>query len=351
MKTRYTTFLLVVFCATAAQGVMSTAAAQSPSSAAGGWEVPRTSDGHPDLQGNWTNGTLTPFEREEGRGPVFTREEVGDIERGTEGCPPNPGAVECGREDNQGDESLSNERRLSGAEYNEVYWDRGSTVAIVGGEPRTSLLTRPSDGRRPALTPEGEQRVEEYEALRDQFGAYDHPELRPLAERCLSPNSAGPPMIPNTGYNNNYTIIQNADHIMIMAEMVHDVRIIRLGEPKPLQKEIRPWHGDSWGRWEGNTLVVETTNIHPDQMFRGIPPSEPMKVIERLTRVDEETILYEFTVEDPTTYTEPWGGEIPFKKFEDLLYEYACHEGNYSFSGVLSGARYQERMEVENESR
>ena len=351
MKPRYTNVLLVVFYATAAQGVMSTAVAQSPSSDVAGWEVLRTSDGHPDLQGNWTNGTLTPFEREEGKGPVFTREEVEDIERGIEGCPANPGAVECGREDNQGDESLSNERRLSGAEYNEVYWDRGSTIAIVSGQPRTSLMTRPSDGRRPALTPEADRRIEAYEAFRARFGLYDHPELRPLAERCLSPNSAGPPMIPNTGYNNNYTIVQNADHIMIMSEMVHDLRIIRLGEPKPLPKEIRPWHGDSWGRWEGNTLVVETTNIHPNQMFRGILPTENLRIIERLTRVDEETILYEFTVEDPTTYTEPWGGEIPFRKFEDLLYEYACHEGNYSFSGVLSGARYQERMEAESQGR
>ena len=349
MKPRYTNFLLVVFCATAAQGVMSTAAAQSRISDAGVWEVPRTSDGHPDLQGNWTNVTLTPFEREVGSGPLFTWEEVEDIERVTEGCPPNPGTVECGREDSQGDESLSNESRLSGAEYNEVYWDRGSTVAIVDGEPRTSLVTRPSDGRRPALTPEGERRIEKYEALRDQFGPYDHPELRPLGERCVVSfgSSAGPPMMPNTAYNNNYTIVQNADHVMILAEMVHDVRIIRLGDSRPMPRDIRPWFGDSWGRWEGNTLVVETTNIHPDQMFRGIPPSEHLKVIERLTRVDEETILYEFTVEDPTTYTEPWGGEIPFKRFEDLLYEYACHEGNYSLYGVLSGARYQETIEAQ----
>ena len=346
MKTRYTTLLLVALCAIVLQGLTSTAAAQSPTTDAAGWEVPRTSDGHPDLQGNWTNGTLTPFEREEGRGPVFTSEEVEVLERGIEGCPANPGTVECGREDNQADGSLSNERRLSGAEYNEVYWDRGSTIAIVNGEPRTSLLTHPADGRRPPLTPEGERRVAEYGALRDQFGAYDHPELRPLAERCISPRAAGPPMLPG-GYNNNYTIVQNADHVMIVTEMVHDLRIIRLGEPEASPKDLRPWHGDSWGRWEGNTLVIETTNIHPDQMFRGILPTESLKVIERLTRADQETILYEFTLEDPTTYTESWGGQIPLKRFEDRLYEYACHEGNYSFSGVLSGARYQERLEAE----
>ena len=140
--------------------------------------------------------------------------------------------------------------------------------------------------------------------------------------------------------------MQTADYVMVMAEMVHDVRIIRLGEPRSLPKDLRPWFGDSWGRWEGNTLVVETTNLNPDHPFRGVPPSADQKVIERFTRVDEETILYEFTIDDPTTYTSVWGGQIPFKEFDDMLYEYACHEGNYSLSGVLSGARYQERMEA-----
>ena len=148
MKSRHTAFLLVVSCATATQGVMSTAAAQSRTSDAGGWEVSRISDGHPDLQGNWTNVTLTPFEREEGRGPVFTWEEVEDIERVTEECPANPGSVACGREDNQGDDSLTNERRLSGAEYSEVYWDRGTRVAIVNGQP-PNISGYPSGGWTP----------------------------------------------------------------------------------------------------------------------------------------------------------------------------------------------------------
>ena len=188
VMSRYSALLLAVLCATSAPGVVSTAAAQARASDAGKWEVPRTPDGHPDLQGNWTNSTLTPFEREEGKGPLFTSEEVDALERPagqTEGCPPNPGTVACGRADNQGDRSLTNERRLSGAEYNEVYWERGSRVAIVDGEPRTSLVTHPANGRRPALTPEGERRVKEYEDFRDQFGLYDHPELRPFAERCI----------------------------------------------------------------------------------------------------------------------------------------------------------------------
>ncbi len=354
MKWRYMAVPVAALVAALAQGMTSMAAAQAPTADADAWEVPRTPDGHPDLQGNWTNVTLTPFEREEGLGPVYSWEEVTSIEQSTDECPPNPGTVACGRPQAEatGAEPLSNEAILRGQEYNEVYWDRGSQVAIVNGEPRTSLVTRPADGRQPALTSEGERRVAAYRALRERFEPYDHPELRPLGERCIVSfgSSAGPPMIPNTAYNNNYTIVQNADHVMIQTEMVHDVRIIRLVEPERPPPHIRPWFGDSWGRWEGNTLVVETANVHPDQLFRGIPPSEQLKVTERLTRVDEETILYEFTIDDPTTYTEPWGGEIPFKRFDDLLYEYACHEGNYSLEGVLSGARYQESLEAEEGS-
>ena len=262
--------------------------------------------------------------------------------------PPRPGTVECGR---VLAESGSNEVRLRGQEYNEVYWDRGSRVAIIDGEPRSSLVTHPANGRRPALTPEGERQVQEYEDFRSQFGLYDHPELRPLGERCIILGSpSGPPMIPNTAYNANYIIVQTADHVMIMSEMVHDARIIRFGEPSPIPEDVRPWFGDSWGRWEGDALVVETTNINPQQSLRGVPPSKHMRVTERFTRVDEETILYEFTVEDPTMYTQAWGGEIPLKKFGAMLYEYACHEGNYSLAGVLSGARYQERMEAQGTS-
>jgi hypothetical protein len=211
---------------------------------------------------------------------------------------------------------------------------------------------RPSDGRRPDLTPEGEKRMVEYRAFRDQFERYDHPELRPLGERCILSfgSSAGPPMIPNTFYNNNYTIVQTADHILIMSEMVHDARIIRMGDGPRLPPHVRPWLGDSWGHWEGDALVVETTNFNPLQTFRGIPPTEHLKVTERFTRPDEETILYEFTVDDPTTYSEPWGGEIPFRPLNDRIYEYACHEGNYALSNILSGERYQERLEAEEKA-
>ena len=229
-------------------------------------------------------------------------------------------------------------------------------MAVVDGEPISSLVTHPANGRRPALTPEGERRMQESRDFRGRFGEYDHPELRPLAERCLVSfgSPAGPPMIPNGGYNSNYTIVQTADHVMIMTEMVHDARIIRIGDGPRLPPNIRPWFGDSWGRWEGDALVVETTNINPQQGLRGAPPpSEHMRVTERFTQVDEETILYEFTVDDPTMYTQAWGGKVPIKKLHDRLYEYACQEGNYALTGVLSGARYQERMEAQgtNDSR
>jgi hypothetical protein len=322
------------------------AAQTRPAGAA--WQVPRTADGHADLQGNWTNVTLTPFQRPEGRGPTYTAEEARQIELPDDECPPNPGTVACGRSQASGS---SNEARLSGNEYNEVYWDRGSKLAVVNGEYRSSLITRPEDGRRPALTPFAEQAQAERTAFRTRFEQYDHPEIRPLGERCIVSfgSSAGPPMIPNSAYNNNYTIVQTADHVMIVAEMVHDVRVIRLGDPATdasaqarLPAQVKPYFGDSWGRWEGDVLVVETTNLNPDHAFQGVVPTERTKVIERFTRVDDDTILYEFTIDDPDNYTEPWGGQIPMERFDDLLYEYSCHEGNYALGAVLSGARYEE---------
>jgi hypothetical protein len=308
------------------------------------FEGPQTVDGHPDLQGNWSNVTLTPFERPDGREPVYSWDEVREIEQPEDECPPNPGTVVCGRRASTGS---SNEARLSGNEYNEVYWDRGSRIAIVNGEPRTSLVTWPANGRVPDRTEAARQYAADRSAFRGQFVQYDHPELRPLGERCIVSfgSSAGPPMMPNSAYNNNYTIVQTSDHVMIVSEMVHDFRIIRLGEPDPLPSHVKPYFGDSWGHYEGNTLVIETTNINPDHAFRGIPYSDDARVTERLTRVDDDTILYEFTVDDPVMYTEQWGGEIPFERFDDLLYEYSCHEGNYALSAVLSGARYEESLE------
>ena len=344
MHDRMVVVLLVVLCGTAAPGVVSTAAAQARASDAE-WEVPRTPDGHPDLQGKWTNQSMTPIQRRtDQEGPVYTPEELAEIEqgyvdrfvRGSQPSDPDRPAPPTGQ---------------GVGTYNNVYFETGNRVAVVNGEPRTSLITFPSNGRIPELTPEGERRREERRDLRRQFGQYDHPEMRPLAERCLTSfgSPAGPPMLPNGGYNSNYIIVQTPDYVMIMTEMVHDSRIIRIGDGPRLPPHIRPWMGDSWGHWEGDVLVVETTNIHPLQPYS----SADMKVIERFSRMSEDAVLYEFTVDDPSTYTESWGGQIPMMAMPGQIYEYACQEGNYALAAVLSGARYQERMEAEetNDSR
>jgi len=310
------------------------------------WVHPTTEYGQPDIQGNWTNATLTTFERGRGLGRAYTEAEAARIEgREQSAVAAGLAASDAGREPPPVTGSI-------GESYNQIYYDRGDQLARVDGEVRTSLITYPADGRIPTLTTEGQQRKRAYEAQRARFGEFDHPELRPLAERCIvffgsSSNSVmGPPMTPTRGYNNNFTVVQNASYVMIQSEMIHDVRIVRLGDPDRLPPDVRPWFGDSWGHWEGNTLVVETTNINLDQGPREqtdkILQSAEAVVIERFTRLDEDDMLYEFEVRDPGTYAEIWGGQVPWRTFDDPLYEYACHEGNYALESILSGARYQD---------
>ena len=153
-------------------------------------------------------------------------------------------------------------------------------------------------------------------------------------------------MFPVGAYNSNYLIVQTTDYLMIMSEMVHDARIIRIGEPNPMPKGLRPYFGNSWGRWEGDVLVVETTNLSPLQLIRGVPPSEDARVVERFSRVDEETILYEFTVDDPDIWVTAFTGRFPMNRGVAPLYEYACHEGNHGMFNMLSGARAKERAAV-----
>jgi len=324
--------------------------------AQGQWQVPRTAYGHPDLQGNWTNATITPMQRPTGQDRVLSRDQVraieGDREEFIEGdlAPSDPdrdapevGGIFTGN-------LLFDAASGGTGGYNQFWIDAGDLVAIYDGEPRSSLVTTPDNGRIPPLTEEGRRRQAERAAEARQFGEYDNPENRPLSDRCIMSfgSNAGPPMLPNYFYNNNYTIVQSADYVMIMAEMVHDVRIIPLFERQPLPEDIRPWMGESHGWWEGNTLVIETTHLRPDQLNATgyVYPggSENMRVVERLTRVDANTINYEFMVDDPTTYTAPWGGQVPFKRQPGLVYEYACHEGNYAMSNILSGARAEERQ-------
>jgi hypothetical protein len=329
------------------------------------WTMPRTPEGKPDLQGTWSNATLTPLERPAGQGLVLTKEQADAIENRTQlvradrdkASDPNRPAPPKGGEDRP---ALPGEQtfieRLSAAAggkvggYNGFWLDPGDRVAVVNGEPRSSLIIDPPDGRAPALTAEARKRAGERAALNKKFGEFDHPELRALAERCLMSfgSNAGPPMLPNYFYNNNYQIVQTKDTVLILVEMVHDVRLIRIGGER-LPKHVRPWMGDSIGRWEGDTLVVETTNFHPLQNFRGA--SENLKVIERFTRTGPGTILYKFTIDDPTTFTAPWSGELPFNRTDELIYEYACHEGNYALSNILSGERARERREAEEKKK
>jgi hypothetical protein len=317
----------------------------------GTWVMPRTADGRPDLQGNWTNATLTPIERPQGRARVLTPEEVADGEgqrlalieslsqpSDPDRPPPPVGGI------------LTGNARFDAASggtggYNFFYIDAGDAVAVFNGEPRSSLITRPENGRVPSITPEARQRLADARGERARFDEYDNPENRPFGERCILSfgSNAGPPMLPNYFYNNNYTIVQTPSHVLIMTEMVHDARIIRMGDGPRLPAHIRPYMGDSWGRWEGDTLVVETTNIHPAQAATFYGASQNLRVVERFTRADATTLNYEFTIHDPDTFTEPWGGEVPFRRLDELIYEYACHEANYSLSNVLSGARAQER--------
>ncbi len=198
------------------------------------WQHPTTEWGHPDIQGNWSNATLTLFERRPGVGPVYTQAEVDQLE-GRERS-----TVLAGSDASDPERAPPPITGAIGRSYNQIYYDRGEQVARVNGEPRTSLITFSADGRVPELTPEGASRKREYHTFRAQFREFDHPELRPLAERCIvfygssSASVMGPPMTPTRGYNNNFTIVQNADHVLILSEMVHDVRIIRLGEPNRL---------------------------------------------------------------------------------------------------------------------
>jgi len=305
--------------------------------------APRTADGHPDLQGTWSNGTITPLERPDGASLVLTKADAERLEKGLADRSKQldqPSSPDRPAPPKGGDGSTGAAGNVGG--YNNFWLEPGDRVAVVNGEYRSSLIVDPPDGKIPPITAEARQRNAARLAAMRGRGQYDHPEMRPLGERCLMSfgSNAGPPMLPNYFYNNNYQIVQTKDQVMILVEMVHDVRVIRMGGEHP-PKHLRPWMGDSIGRWEGDALVVETTNFHPLQIFRGA--SENLKVTERFTRTGPETILYKFTIDDPTTFTRPWSGEVPFTRTNELIYEYACHEGNYALSNILSGERARER--------
>jgi hypothetical protein len=237
--------------------------------------------------------------------------------------------------------------------YNSFWIDSGSQYSVVDGRKRASILIDPQDGRIPPVTPEARQRIarnvrptSDQSAREDDpgfegHGAYDDPERRPLGERCLMGfgSTSGPPVLPNYFYNNLHQIVQTPDRVMILTEMVHDARIVRMNA-EHLPKTIRKWMGDSIGRWEGDTLVVDTTNFTDKTRYRG--STENLHVVERFTRTGANALLYRFTVEDRDTWTSAWTGEYTWPATDELMYEYACHEANYAMGDILRGARLKE---------
>jgi hypothetical protein len=294
------------------------------------WTAPRTPDGQPDLQGVWSNASIIPLERpKEFTGkPVLTPEEMPAYEarifnRSSRERPLAPGQV---------------------GTYNNFWWDADSKRAP---NFHTSLIVDPPDGRVPPLTPEAQQRMDADRAYSARHPA-DGPEDRPLFERCLVYPMTGPPMLPSF-YDNHqygpltsyYQIVQTKDSVVILMEIMHEMRVIPLDGRPHLPSTVRQWKGDPRGHWEGDTLVVDSTNFTAKTKFRGA--DENLHLIERFTRTAPGILRYEFTVDDPTAFTKLWKGEVPMIASDGPLYEHACHEGNYGLAGILGGARADEK--------
>jgi len=316
--------------------------------------VPRTVDGHPDLQGTYDLNTLTPVERPPGSPAVLSREAAAKIEADvTDSLSASEQPLDADRTapPEGGDGSTGAAGNVGG--YNTFWLDPARKLMVVNGEIRTALVVDPPNGRVPPLTADGAARLKALvnAALPDQApvddpglgdpNTYNDPEQRPLGERCLLGfgSTSGPPALPNYFYNNLHQIVQTPDHVMILSEMVHDARIVRMNaEHRPAHMTY--WMGDSVGHWDGDTLVVDTTNFNDKTRFRG--SGMDLHVVERFTRVDGNNLLYQFTVEDPATWERPWSGEYIWPRTDDPIYEYACHENNYALEGILRGARFRE---------
>jgi hypothetical protein len=294
-------------------------AATPKPAAAKTWTPRRTPDGQPDIQGTWSYATLTPLERpaELAGKETFTAQEAAEFHRRT------VARINTDRRDGGGDADV-------GRSYNEFWRDRGAV-----GAGRTSLIVDPPDGRLPPMTAEG-RRLEDARN-RARSGPPSGPEDRNLWERCLT---RGLPMLP-ASYNNLFQVVQTPGTVLMVLEMVHDARVIPLDHRPHLASGIRSWRGDARGRWEGDTLVVDTTNFNDVVSVRG--SSSSLHLVERFTRTGPETLLYQFTIDDPQAYTRPWTAVIPAVRTTERIYEYACHEGNYALADILAGARAEER--------
>jgi hypothetical protein len=314
------------------------AAAQAPSTAvrtgpgaAKAYAAPRTPDGQPDLQGFWTNSTYVPLERPNGVTKEFYTPEEADV------------AIKqsAEREAEQTEPGTTADVHY---DFSQFGLDRSQSA--FAKNLRTSLIVDPPDGKVPPLTAEGQKRAADRAAARKALGAqYDAVENMPIGSRCIVMAGAGPPLM-NAGYNANYQIVQAPGYVMILTEMIHDVRIVPLdGRPLPAGG-LRQWTGVSRGRWEGNTLVVETTNFNGKNPFRGA--SDNMRVVEQFTRVADDAIRYRFTIEDPATWARPWTVEYPIAKTGGPIFEFACHETNYGIANILAGARADEKKAADN---
>ena len=343
-------------------------AGAAPCFAAAPYKTPYTSLGQPDLGGTWSNASLTPITRNPLFGDRATYSPA-DVKIKENGAEQTIAKGNLNTDPNSG----TSESSSVGA-YNQGWFDGGNRVMRVRGDARNSLLTTP-DGQMPpkkgearAPAPTGAGSVEaglkaakseadnqgaplqgSSTALMERLeksGLFDNPESMFAADRCVLGlgRLAGPPMLPNTAYNNNAQFVQSRDAVVIEVEMIHDARVIRLNA-KHRTDGIRPYFGDSIGYYEGPTLVVETTNLPKAQAYNG--SWENLKVTERFTRVAKDRMLYQFTVEDPTMWEKPWGGEYEFTPTNGRIMEYACHEGNYAMEGVLAGAREREREAAE----
>ena len=291
--------------------------------------TPRTPDGKPDLQGIWNFSTATPFERppELADKEFLTPAEAAEYVK----------RVVAGR--NKDVRGQSGQTDVESA-YNDFWWDQGDQLV---GTLRTSLVVDPKNGRLPALTPQGQARAAASGAA--WVGSPDGPENRSLAERCIMGFNAGPPMAPSA-YNNNVQIVQTRDHVMLLNEMIHHARVIALDSRRPLPGQLRTWGGDSRARWDGETLVVTTTNFRGEGtgqvVLRGTS-GDKLTLTERFRRTGPNALLYEFTVEDLDTWVAPWTVQLPMTRTDEPIYEYACHEGNYGMFNMLRGARAQEQ--------
>ena len=323
--------LVLTILTAAGQATTAVSKAKPAAAVKSAYAPPHTPDGQPDLQGVWTNNSVTPLQRpKELAGKEFyTDAELAAVQKAQR---------ERLALDDQEGEPPANHSGIEGAPAENVHYDHAQygldwLQSKIAWNRRTSLIVGP-EGTIPPLTPAAKDRLAT-KAAKEKGHELDGPENRPLGARCINMARVGPPLLP-ARYNSNLQIVQSPGFVAIETEEIHDVRMIPVDGRPHLAKNIKQWLGDSVGHWEGNTLVVDTTNFTDQTPF---PGAQNLHVVERFTRVDPETILYKFTVEDPGMWTKPWSGELPMTKMTGQLYEYACHEANYGLENTLRGAR------------